>query len=288
MRSKKGLIALLTVAGFVSLAAPAPAQIVFSRLSEDAVRGRLQQFAGTDAEREEKLKSLFVQAGCAATALSEQEVKHEKLPNLVCVLPGQSDETIIVGAHYDHISAGDGVVDNWSGASLLPSLFESLRSSPRRHTFVFVAFTSEEEGLIGSKAFAKDMADQQRERTEAMVNMDTLGLGPSEVWVGGHADNSLVHEIGKVASGMKLPVGGLVMHNAGDTDSTPFQAKNIPVVTITSVTLKTLSILHTKQDRISAIHFDDYYRTYELVAGYLAALDHDLQPRAGVLAGGHE
>ncbi|PYX03200.1 MAG: Zn-dependent exopeptidase M28, partial [Acidobacteria bacterium] len=36
-----------------------------------------------------------------------------KLPNVICVLPGSSDKVIIVGAHFDRVSEGDGVVDNW-------------------------------------------------------------------------------------------------------------------------------------------------------------------------------
>ena len=48
-----------------------------------------------------------------------------------------------------HEENGEGVVDNWNGASLLPSLFESLESQALRHTFRFIGFAEEETGLSG-------------------------------------------------------------------------------------------------------------------------------------------
>ena len=81
---------------------------------------------------------------------------------------------IIVGAHFDKVPEGDGVVDNWSGASLLPSLFQSLKDEPHNHTFVFIGFTDEEKGLLGSSFYAGHMSKEEVAATDAMVNMDTL------------------------------------------------------------------------------------------------------------------
>ena len=124
---------------------------------------------------------MFVDAGCGEY-LSEQTVKHSKVPNVICVLPGTSDRVIIVGAHFDRVSTSDGVADNWSGASLLPSLYESVIIEPRQHTYVFIGFTDEEQGLVGSRFYARNMTPEQRALTDAMINLDTLGLAPTEVW----------------------------------------------------------------------------------------------------------
>jgi len=64
-------------------------------------------------------------------------------------------------------------VDNWSGASLLPSLLYSLSDEPRRHTFIFIAFTGEELGMLGSDFYAKSLTPEQRSRIEAMINTDS-------------------------------------------------------------------------------------------------------------------
>src|SRR5262245_27579395 len=87
----------------------------YSPVSQDIVESRLKMYAGSDQQRESSLKQMFADAGCSQQ-LSEQPVKGAKQPNLICVLPGRSSRLIVVGAHFDHVSAGDGVVDNWSGA----------------------------------------------------------------------------------------------------------------------------------------------------------------------------
>jgi len=125
-------IAMLVAIALLQGVTVAHAQTVRSRpLPQQVVESRLQRYAGDDAQRAATLKEVFAEAGCTGSHLTEQPVKGSKLSNIICVLPGSGDRIIIVGAHYDHISAGDGVVDNWSGASLLPSLYEAIKIDPR-------------------------------------------------------------------------------------------------------------------------------------------------------------
>ena len=181
---------------------------------------------------------------------------------------------IIVGAHYDHVDAGDGVVDNWSGASLLPSLYESVKAEPRSHTYIFVGFTDEERGEVGSRFYAREMTKGQVAAIDAMVNMDTLGLGPTEVWAS-HSDKRLSSALVFIASQMKLTVNGVNVEQVGSSDSEPFAARKIPRITIHSLTQQTWDarILHTSKDKFSVMQLDDYYQTYRLLSAYLALLD---------------
>ena len=105
---------------------------------ETLIAQRVKRYGGSDIKREAALKQMFGEAGCAE--ITEQPVKGLKEPNLICVMKGNSERSIIVGAHYDHVDRGSGVVDNWSGASLLPSLMQSLKNEQRRHTYIFIAF----------------------------------------------------------------------------------------------------------------------------------------------------
>src|SRR5271165_4598989 len=58
---------------------------------------------------------------------------------------------------------------------------------------------------------------------------------------------------------------------AEHTDSRiPSKTKNIPVISIHSVTPETLPILHNRRDNLAAVRMDDYYLTYRLIASYLA------------------
>lgn len=197
------------------------------------------------------------------------------------MLPGSSDKVIIVGAHFDHVSAGYGVVDNWSGASLLPSLYEAVKVEPRKHTYIFIGFTDEEKGEVGSHFYVRQMTKQQVAATDAMVNMDTLGLGPTEIWAS-HADKKLNRVLSYVANQLGVPVTGVNVSRVGSTDSEQFANRKIPSITIHSLTQQTWDahILHTFRDRISVIRFDDYYQSYRLVAAYIAVLDLLSQPPA--------
>jgi hypothetical protein len=248
--------------------------IQFSAVSQEIVEKRLGAYATKNDQREGAIRQVFEQAGCGGEKLTEQPVKGLKAPNLICTLTGATEREIVVGAHFDFVEAGKGVVDNWSGASLLPSLYQGLDGVPRRHTFRFVAFNGEEKGLVGSKAYVQQLTKNQ-ETVVAMVNMDTLGLAESEVWVS-HADPKLLQLMEMAATAVKLPVSGMNVESVGSTDSESFRDKKIPAITIHSLTSETLPILHNSKDRIEAIHIDRYYRTYRLVLAYLAVLDQSL------------
>jgi Zn-dependent M28 family amino/carboxypeptidase len=199
-------------------------------------------------------------------------VKGVKIPNVICTLPGTTDSVILVGAHTDHTSNGLGVIDDWSGAALLPSLYESLRNKPRLHTYVFIGFSEEESGLKGSGYYAKQMKPDESTRTRAMVNIDSVGLGPSAVWVS-RADKGLTSAAWVIATSLKLPLKAINVEKVGSSDSESFKELNIPRITFHSVTQDTLRILHSVRDTEKALRLDDYYETYRLLAAYLAYLD---------------
>src|SRR5438552_160989 len=167
---------------------------------------------------------MFAEAGCDNKHLSEQPVEKSKQPNVICMLPGSSDKVIIIGAHFDRVPEGDGVVDNWSGASLLPSLYEAVKNEPRKHTYVFIGFTDEEQGEVGSRFYVRQMTNEQVAATDAMVNMYTLGLAPTEIWAS-HSDNQLNAVLQRVAQALNLPLTAVNVDQVGSSDSEQFAAR---------------------------------------------------------------
>jgi hypothetical protein len=255
--------------------------IRYAPVSRDVVEARLGKYIGNNKQREATLKQMFAEAGCDDQHISEQTVKGSKQPNVICLLPGSSDRVIIVGAHFDRVSEGDGVVDNWSGASLLPSLYESVKLQPRKHTYIFIGFTDEEQGEVGSRFYVRQMTKEQVAATDAMVNMDTLGLGPSEVWAS-HSDKPLIGALAYVAKQLNLPVSAVNVEQVGSTDAEQFSERKIPRITIHSLSQETWNarILHTSKDKLSAMRLNDYYETYRLLAAYVALLDQTASPPA--------
>ena len=275
MRAQIGFrfLVLFAIALFSARSLSSAAQSArYNLVSREVIESRLKQYQGDDKRREETLKQMLAEAGCDEQHLTEQAVDGSKLPNLICVLPGRSQKVIIVGAHYDHSEeGGDGVVDNWSGASLLPSLYQSVKFDPRQHSYIFIGFAAEERGEIGSRFYVRQMTAEQVAATDAMVNMDVLGLAPAEVWLS-HSDKKLANALLFVASQLKLPVTGVNVEQVGSSDSEQFSVRKIPRITIHSLSQQTYDahILHTWKDRISFIRMDDYYQTYRLLAAYLA------------------
>jgi Peptidase family M28 len=260
--------------------APAPSPASYAILTREALIDHLKQFSGSNKDREQRVRNWFLQAGCPESQLTEQKVSWGEPPNVFCMLPGETSSIIVVSAHFDYVNRGEGVVDNWTGATLLPAFASTLRQISRRHTFVLISFTEEEGGLVGSEYYVKHLTPEQRGRVAAVINLDTLGLAPTEVWVS-HADPELVRILNGVANLLKLPLGGVNVDNIGSTDSESFAPYKIPRITIHSVTQNTLRILHSPLDRFSAVHQDDYYDTYRLLTAYLVYLDGYLGRKAG-------
>ncbi len=171
-------------------------------------------------------------------------------------------------------SPNDGVVDNWSGASLLPSLYQAVKNEPRKHTYIFIGFTDEEKGEVGSHSYAQRMTKEEVAATDAMVNMDTLGLTLPEVWAS-HSDKQLTGALIFIAKKLNVPVTGVNVDQIGSTDSVQFSERKIPSIAIHSLAQETWNahILHTSKDKLSVLRLDDYYQTYRVIGAYLAFLD---------------
>ena len=272
------LIACMACA--VCASAQTMAQIHYRLRTREAIEGHLKAFSTKNGEREALIRKWFAESGCKDANLSEQALDPKLPPNVICVLPGETQEVIVVGAHTDKVeSFGDGVVDNWTGAVLLPALLYSLSAQPRHHTLIFIGFSGEEKGLIGSAYFLDHLTSAQRAHIEGMVNFDSLGLSPTKVWAS-HADKALLAALASVARASKLPVTAVNVDNLGTADSESFARYQIPRITLHSVTPQTWSILHSQFDKLAAIKMKDYYDSYRLIAEYLAYLDDALKPPA--------
>jgi hypothetical protein len=123
--------------------------------------------------------------------------------NVIGILPGSDpklkNEAIVIGAHYDHLGLGGegsgslsartgihhGADDNASGVAGLIELARMLSSQKLKRTVVFIAFSGEEEGLIGSSYYVNHPIVPLA-NTVAMINMDMIGrLKEKNLIVGG-------------------------------------------------------------------------------------------------------
>lgn len=270
--------ALLLITGIVALSISpgllCAQKVGFKRATQDMIEGLLRDCPEKDSDRWHKLENLFRAAGEGDDIISMQRVPGFSDPNVICVLPGESESSIIVGGHFDNVGTGHGVIDNWSGAVLLPTLYGSLKAAPRRHTFIFVAFAAEEAGLRGSGHYARQMTREDIGRTKAMVNLDCLGLGPTAVLTSS-ANKKLTELMVRVAGATKIRLRACNVQRAGwDADS--FSTR-IPRITLHSMTQRTGKIANTFNDNLEVVNWDDYYSSYLLIGMYLAYIDTQLE-----------
>jgi hypothetical protein len=123
--------------------------------------------------------------------------------NVIGVLPGTDpklkDEAVVIGAHYDHLGRGGagslavnstdihhGADDNASGTSAMIEIARQYASKKtNKRTLIFIGFSGEEEGLLGSKFYVNNPLFPL-EKTVAMFNMDMVGrLNEDKLNVGG-------------------------------------------------------------------------------------------------------
>ena len=255
---------------FFAVAIGCPAQTIqFNPVERAFVENVMANAPQKNELRREAVQKYFEDVGCATSNL---KVRGAKLPNLECVLPGKTSEQIIVGAHFDKTESSRGVVDNWTGAAMLPLLYRSLKADKHKYTFRFLAFTDEEKGLVGSNAYAVKMSKSDLASTLAMINLDSLGMTETKVWTS-RADKTLLELMAKLKYAMKLKVEGVNVERVGSTDQEPFRKRQIRTLTFHSLTPENWPVLHSKRDNEEALNLEYYYDSYRLVAAYLAYLD---------------
>ena len=182
-----------------------------------------KEFATVPCEDKDRLaavKALFEKAGAPADAIRIDT--YDDVENLVVVKPGESAEKIVIGAHYDKTADGCGAIDNWTGQVALAHLYRMLRDIPLQKTLVFVAFGREEKGLIGSRAMTRNIDGDAVAGYCAMINIDSLGLGPPQV-----ADNMSSKKLARrynappETAPMKLPINERAISALNNTGTCP-------------------------------------------------------------------
>ena len=179
---------------------------------------------------------------CAIDINAKEKFGH----NIVSYIDNNAANTIILGAHYDHLGYGEdhnslysgetpmihnGADDNASGTAALIEMGRWLKKSTyKKYNYLFVNFSGEELGLFGSKYFTEH-AGIDLKRVNYMINMDMVGrLNDSThgITIGGYGTSpSWGNIIKKEDSYFKI---NLDSSGSGPSDHTSFYKKDIPVL----------------------------------------------------------
>lgn len=175
------------------------------------------------------------------------------LNNVIGVLPGsdpqRAGQSVVLGAHYDHLGSGwpdvrqgnegkvhPGADDNASGIAVMLELARVLGAGrqPER-SVVFVAFTGEEAGKLGSRYYVQNLGPRPIAKVIGMLNLDTVGrLGTNPVFVlGTESAREWVHIFRGAGYVTGIPIKA-VADDYGSSDQTSFLDVGIPAVQLFS------------------------------------------------------
>ena len=208
--------------------------------------------------------------------LSTEVVKRKATTqNVIALLPGSDpalkNEYIVIGAHYDHLGMGgvgsgsrrpdtlaihNGADDNASGVASIIEIAEKMASVRKqlRRNVIFIAFSAEEMGLLGSKYFT-DHPVTDIKNIKAMLNLDMVGSLNKEtksLTIGGTGTAIGLSDLVKQWDDTTKLVVKQSTEGYGPSDHASFYMKDIPVLFFfTGVTEE----YHTPDDDVDSLNF---------------------------------
>jgi hypothetical protein len=176
------------------------------------------------------------------------DIRHDTktVHNVTAYVPGETNEYVVVGAHYDHLGLGDehslapsqigkihpGADDNASGTAGVIELARWFSQQPQqKRGILFLTFAGEEEGLLGSQYYVSHPILLLKDAV-AMVNMDMIGrIRDGKVYVNGTGTGStlakLIEDV-KAPEGLRLDLSEKLGY--GGSDHMEFTIKQVPVL----------------------------------------------------------
>lgn len=212
-----------------------------SLVAGPAVAARL--LGGVPLDRVREGVALPLDAAVAFRLVAER--RPVEAHNVACVLPGgdpvAQDTAIALTAHYDHLGVGlpdaagdsiyNGFSDNAAGVAMLLAIAQALRADPAgppRHSVLFLFFTGEERGLLGSDYYVARPV-WPLARTAAVVNLDAgAPPHPPAVWRLAGAESRASRAAARVARARGWEV--TMSPARANSDYYPFARLGVPAV----------------------------------------------------------
>ena len=201
--------------------------------------------------------------------------QHIKTTNVIGYVPGRvvPDSFLVVCAHYDHLGMlgphifFPGANDNASGVSTLLEMASQVARQPLRYSVVFIAFTGEEAGLLGSRFFvANPLVPLSSIRF--VLNLDLLGFGD----LGATVVNATVYpdlfdRLVKINHEKQYLKELKPRGKAANSDHYPFSEAGVPAFFL--YTLGGPGHYHDVQDTADTVTFSRFSATFQLLMDFL-------------------
>jgi len=199
-------------------------------------------------------KSFTLDLGATVEMEAHLVTGERTAPNVIGIMRGRDaklkNEALVVGGHLDHLGVG---IDGWiypgadDNAASVAAILEIARAlaaggfKPDR-TIVFCAWAGEEVGLVGSRFYTEHPAIPL-DRTALYMNMDMVGVGDTDLLVGGMTEFAELFAIAERGLDPETIKKLRPRPNYRGSDHTSFWSKNVP-----AISLRTGEVLTEKLD----------------------------------------
>ena len=231
---------------------------------------------------------LLLDNGNNADLLLETKIVKEERTghNVLAFKNNNAERTVVIGAHYDHLGHGEtgsslatdegpaihpGADDNASGVAVLLELARLLsRDTLTGNNYLFIAFSGEEIGLLGSNYFVKQPL-LSLDKVNYMINMDMVGRLDS-------AGRIIMNGIGSspvfkpVADSIHIDNINLRTSESGigPSDHTSFYLQNIPVIHFFTGSHEDY---HKPSDVAEKVNYEGLYTVFLYITAFISGLD---------------
>lgn len=239
--------------------------------SDEDMYGRMDRLPSTNPERAKFMLDLFKLAGATDADIVLQDAGRGR-NNIIVTKKGRTDRVIVIGGHYDKVSAGLGKIDNGTGATMVANLYQAMHGVDTDATLVFIAFAREEEGLYGSQTYVRSLDKTRRAKIDAMINLDTLAVDGTFSWKN-NSTRALLDRMAQVSRESGHAMKEDYLHG-GDADSSTFRDAGIPAVTMYGASQDVIfDVIHNEHDTMAAFSLAHYKNAYLLVLEAIKSLD---------------
>jgi len=236
--------------------------------------GYLQRFTATPRNRGRGGRGAGGAEGAA------QQPPEYELANVVGIIEGnRADQIVLFSAHYDHVglrpggedTIANGANDNASGTTAVIELARYFRGRPRpERTLMFVAFTAEEGGGLGSRHFSEQLDPGA---IVAMFNIEMIGKpavsGPNTAWITGYDRSSFGAILSQAVEGTNYefypdpyPQQNLFYRS----DNATLARLGVPAHTISTTPIDVDPDYHRVSDEVETLDLDHMTNTIRAIA----------------------
>ncbi|MBR6533900.1 MAG: M28 family peptidase [Clostridia bacterium] len=185
--------------------------------------------------------------------------------NVILDIKGETDETVVISAHYDSTPFSVGAYDNMSSCIGLLYLEEYFSQKPLRRNIRLLWCGSEERGLLGSLEYCR-LHKNELKNTVLNINLDMLGSVLGEFAAFSCANEEMKDFFEKFFKKHRFPAS--VRYAIRSSDSNSFVHYGVPAVSFARYAPSGASAIHTRYDTAKTVCPKQLLKDMKIIAKY--------------------